>query len=114
MGGVDGAGSRAVNGRMSLGASYIYQNPDHPTVVTDVMIATIPRIYDDVASCPRGYERSCSWLPDIDGTDGFDTLSITPLRTPKSRPRLVSRCSATKRKRPHQDLSASKPMQHGP
>merc|ERR1719433_2115580 len=81
--GVDSEGSRAVDGRMSLGASYIYQNSDHPTVVTDVMIATIPRIYDDVASCPRGYERSCSWLPDIDGTDGFDTLSITPLRTLK-------------------------------
>lgn len=79
--GVDNEGSRAVNGRMSVGASYIYQNSDHPTVVTDVMIATVPRIYDDVASCPRGYERSCFWLPDIDGTDGFDTLSITPLRT---------------------------------
>jgi len=81
--GVDSEGRRAINGRMSLSASYIYQNSDHPTIVTDVMIATVPRIYDDVASCPRGYERSCFWLPDIDGTDGFDTLSITAMRTLK-------------------------------
>jgi len=86
--GIDGVGTRQLDGRMTVGASYIYKDEAHPTVVTDVMIMTQNRNVGDVPLCPAGYERACYWLPEFSG-DGFETQSFTALRTIKGVPAAI-------------------------